>query len=357
MNVVFVTPYFGKTGSEIALLNLVNTWDESDTVTVYSLKDSPELSRNLKPSANCLTPFKNNVEKKLVKYLFKIIKKSVASIHLKKIKRLNPDLIIFNTNVTVSLFDKLDIPQECKTIFYFHEMPSLFYKNNDSSLVKSLSVVDEIWCSSKQVLKWVSIFRKDNVFVKYPNIIFPKYTNLKVRSEFIKINGLSDYKVFGAVGGFDANKDPLMFKEILLELSKKHTNVAFVWIGAPKESFLVEYIFKCINSLPGNNKFICIERQNNERYHSLLSVFHGLIICSHSESLSMSAIEANFYGVPFFSFNNLGIQDVLHNNVNGRILDARSATGMAGLLSEYITGRLTFNKDQVQKTSLKFALI
>ena len=75
----------------------------------------------------------------------------------------------------------------------------------------------------------------------------------------------------------------------------------------------------------------------------------ALVITSIQEGQPMVALEAACCGLPIFSTRCGGVEDYVTNDI-GRIVDITDSEAMANNLSDFIEGRIIFNKENIRKT-------
>ena len=75
----------------------------------------------------------------------------------------------------------------------------------------------------------------------------------------------------------------------------------------------------------------------------------ALVITSIQEGQPMVALEAACCGLPIFSTRCGGVEDYVTNDI-GRIVDITDSEAMANYLSDFIEGRIIFNKENIRKT-------
>ena len=162
-----------------------------------------------------------------------------------------------------------------------------------------------------------------------------------------------DYLTLLIVGAYSYFKNYDMFIETINKLTKL-TNSYFKVIvagygankGYAKNEELLEQKIRESNF---SDRIELIKVIPRDSMCKLYNRADALVITSIQEGQPMVALEAACCGLPIFSTRCGGVEDYVTNDI-GRIVDITDSEGMANNLSDFIEGRIIFDKENIRKT-------
>ena len=162
-----------------------------------------------------------------------------------------------------------------------------------------------------------------------------------------------DYPTLLIVGAYSYFKNYDMFIETISKLTKL-TNSYFKVIvagygankGYAKNEGLLE---QKIRESEFSDRIELIRVIPRDLMCKLYNRADALVITSIQEGQPMVALEAACCGLPIFSTRCGGVEDYVTNDI-GRIVDITDSEGMANNLSDFIEGRIIFDKENIRKT-------
>ena len=162
-----------------------------------------------------------------------------------------------------------------------------------------------------------------------------------------------DYLTLLIVGAYSYFKNYDMFIETINKLTKLTNNYFKVIVagygankGYAKNEGLLE---QKIRESEFSDRIELIRVIPRDLMCKLYNRADALVITSIQEGQPMVALEAACCGLPIFSTRCGGVEDYVTNDI-GRIVDITDSEGMANNLSDFIEGRIIFDKENIRKT-------
>ena len=165
-----------------------------------------------------------------------------------------------------------------------------------------------------------------------------------------------EYTTLLIVGACSYFKNYDMFIEsinILTSITDRYFKVIVAGYGANKGYAKNEtFLEKKIKESNFSDRVELIKEIPRDLMCDLYNRADALVITSIQEGQPMVALEAACCGLPIFSTRCGGVEDYVTDDI-GRIVDITDSEGMANNLSEFIEGRILFNKENIRKTVVK----
>lgn len=162
-----------------------------------------------------------------------------------------------------------------------------------------------------------------------------------------------DYPTLLIVGAYSYFKNYDMFIDTinkLTQLTNRYFKVLVAGYGANKGYAKNEELLEQkIRESNFSDRIELIKVIPRDSMCKLYNRADALVITSIQEGQPMVALEAACCGLPIFSTRCGGVEDYVTNDI-GRIVDITDSEGMANNLSDFIEGRIIFNKENIRKT-------
>lgn len=349
----FFTPTFNRTGSEVALFNLINHDIRFDKTVISKVKGS--LCNHLDASVKLISTELNskllhNSNSSITKILegalryFYPEEKVLAAIHKK-----NPADVWYINTITlpgVLCFAKKNgIP----VILHTHELEHMFLSLSASEVQDIAGYPDLVIASSNTAANIIRLSgRKKMLEISYPGINFneiqTQQRNPRYKDEFVWL----------MAGTMDPNKNPSIFVDIANLLLMQNSHASFVWVTNRNDNN--GYIQFCKNKvieLGISDKIRWLYAKGSE-YYELLSAADGFILTSSRESLSLVAIEALYCQKPVVSFDNGGINEIVEANTG--VVVKHDIHLFVNAMLKIMTGEFKFNAERALATASKFSV-
>lgn len=345
-----ITPYFGKTGSEIALLNVLNAISSSVEIDLFTPNRQPTLGSELSESISLYypKPTKTSISNKLKKRISKS-SSSKHSILDRWISKSDYSYALLNTFGALKHFEAAKRLAQ-KTIVYIHETEAMLPTIGPAALDQILNEADLVLCSSNHVKKYFkTLGRHENITVLHPSLDYSKF-NTKVKAHDLReALGFkkTDY-VWAMAGTMTFNKNPKTFLKIARKLNKMDARAKFIWMGYRAHRPYDSYIKESITELELEGVVQVIESQD-DAYFEYINMMDGFVLTSFSESFSLVSLEAACFGKPVVSFPCGGIEEAVPSELV-KIASEYSVNEIAALMFETMQ-----DKDRPALTSPQIA--
>ena len=162
-----------------------------------------------------------------------------------------------------------------------------------------------------------------------------------------------DYPTLLIVGAYSYFKNYDMFIDTinkLTQLTNRYFKVLVAGYGANKGYAKNEELLEQkIRESNFSDRIELIKVIPRDSMCKLYNRADALVITSIQEGQPMVALEAACCGLPIFSTRCGGVEDYVTNDI-GRIVDITDSEAMANYLSDFIEGRIIFNKEDIRKT-------
>lgn len=349
--ITFFTPYMGCTGSEIALLNLLNNIHPDFKCHVTS-KYKGELSHSLIPSISYSYFFNSNDNTLEVKITNWIRRKLLlpASLFMRK-----NSVWYINTIVLPELLEYAQ-KKSIKTILHIHELEHIFAKLSKDEIQRIIEYPDLIIANSQITAALLSsLGRSRGVEICYPSINTSKSVkNCEVYERYRSKLGInkSTY-VWSMSGTLDPNKNPFLFIDTASEVIKTHTDVKFIWIGAVTDHGYKEL---CINRAEQSgiaDRILWITPDRND-YYNYFNCADGFILTSIQESFSLVTLEALLFELPIVAHNCGGVREILMDDIGVIVNELNDPVKMAIPMRHYMDGSLSVDRLKMKARSAYF---
>ena len=307
-----ITPYFGKTGSEIALLNVLNAISTSFQIDVFTPNRQPELTSELAESISLYHPksSKSSFSEKLKKRISKTSSET-PSILDRWVIQTDYDYVLLNTLVSLSHFKVAQLKAK-KTIIYIHETEVMLPTVHLGVFNEVIKEADLILCSSRYVKDYFkTLGRSKNIAILHPSLDYSKFNTSVKTSDLRTALGFRDADyVWAMVGAMTINKNPKLFIEIATKLHKTNPNAKFLWIGYNDVKTYDSFLKASITEQKLEDVVKFIEPQDGA-YFDYINMMDGFVLTSFSESFSLASLEAACFGKPVVSFPCGGIKEAV----------------------------------------------
>ncbi|MBX3164156.1 MAG: glycosyltransferase [Bacteroidetes bacterium] len=337
IKILFFTPYAGRTGSEMVLMNFIKHLDkEKFDVRLFAMQNGellPELQTTIKTYYD---DSNDNLQKRILnkiktKFGFRSrLEKRVLSIH----KKFQPDVWYLNTIALNSVLN-IALKHKIKFAVHFHELLSQYAILSSGDLNNFVSKSEFTVGCSETVCENLRVLGAKNIFKQYECIDTsvideqlkntPSYKNkLPLKNEETIIVAMSGQRIERK--GFD-----IFVKTAQL---LKNENIHFLWLGATKHSgyeFFVEQYVK-INQL--NNVSVLYPRK--EEYYHYLNVIDIFFLSSTEDPFPLVMLEAAYLNKFIVSFNSGGVSEFLQKE-KGVIIENIGAEQASRTIKEVIS--------------------
>lgn len=350
-NILFTSPYMGRTGSEIMLLNIINNVKNFNPI-LYSGHNG-SLLKNVNSNIKI---YVNPLEKRHSYYCDFILKKtgfnSLIDRQLKKINLKNKiDFWILNTldvSKLIPTIKKFNIP----FAVHIHELHSSYdlLKGEDLDFVLK-NAKFFIGCS-KLVCRQIESVSNKKAFLFLEGIVT---NNIKINTEFVKQKALffKHYnKVFIMSGACIHRKGFSLLPEISRFLKTK--NCALIWIGKGSDYGLERFIKIQLSNEGLSNIYFTGELKND--YYEWLSIGDAFLLTSLEDPYPLVMIEAAFMQKPIIAFDSGGSKEFIQEGM-GRVVPIMNMNELYNAINDFLENKMEVNSDKLYEEAVKHDII
>jgi glycosyltransferase involved in cell wall biosynthesis len=353
-NVLFVTPTFSATGSEIALANLLSAIDTKLVNPLLFVNTGRgELVADLPDHVTVFRPPLWNVF--AGSSMMHIIRRKIFTPTYLwfLVKRHKIEFIYVNT-ITLPHILTLAKRWKIPSILHTHELEHMYGGLTEAQTQESIFSPISIIAASNHAAQVIRNFgRLENLTVIYS-------TSRDPVSRRKSVNHISENRHAHApftwmmVGTLDANKNPVRFVQIAARYLALRKQDRFLWLGSGKSGYSL-YAQKLGQSLGLGDKIQWLGFSSHVEYERIFDTGDGLILTSDAESLSLVAIEALSRGKPVVSFENGGISEIIDKQT-GVLIPKFELQPFVESMNEIAQGRKKFARRLLMRQAKQFSI-
>ena len=318
-SILFITPSFGYTGSEMLLWYSLSHLNKAKFKAYLFSKEKGKLLSTLPSHIEYFVPYKKDKtnRNKLLRLYLKWRKIDPLRFQLSKIQQtIQADYWYVNTIVNPEVY-KIAADLGVKVITHVHELPLAYGFITFKDLENVLDHSELIIGCSKAVCNKIEGMGKKNVRLFYGFVDQAKIKITKEPELLKKDLGFGENDYIWAVSGKTTAMKGVDFLIPLLE--RLGPNVKILWIGGEDDSGLSYYVKKTIEEkFAGRVLFI---GEQKEDYYNYLNCADGFLLLSREDSFPLVMLEAAVLGKPIVGFNSGGIKEFVTDKM-GIVVDS-----------------------------------
>jgi glycosyltransferase involved in cell wall biosynthesis len=350
MRILFFLPLGARSGSEVALYNLIcyaagKGWDVGVACRVRG-----ELLDQLPASVPVFIHETSSPLRRGYAAVSRRLLGETDGFPAQAHARFKPDVWYVNT-ITQPWIVKQAETKKIPCVLHTHELEQVLGQLTENDVSAMVNYPRLVVASSQAALNvFKTLGRHDRIELIYAtidptNIQFDPNNRAALRQS-LGIAG--DTFVWTMVGSVDPNKNPLRFIEIAAEMLRAGLPVHFVWIGGG-DAYEI-YVKKRIDELGLTDKVSFIGARSKD-YYDWLNAADGLVITSHKESLSLVALEMSYLGKPVVSFPCGGVSEIIREGM-GVVIDSWNNKDLIEAMVRAMRGEIFFDP-QVGRERIK----
>ncbi|RZK15480.1 MAG: glycosyltransferase, partial [Flavobacterium sp.] len=311
--VLFITPYFGLSGSEMQLFYILKNLDRQKYSPILFTRDNGVLLKEVDKGIRTFVGYKKhrNYVLRLFRLLLYAVSINPIEYQLRKIQRkVKADFWYINT---IANRDAFTIAQKLgiKVVTHVHELPFVYGLSKYNTLQRVVENSKLSIGCSKIVCEKLTDMGHKNVELLY-GFIYPERIKIneprdQVRSKFeIK----KDDFVWIVSGATNTIKGIDYIIPLLKNLSSNHK---IIWIGPIVKNGTYYYAETSIKENYPDSVFF-IDNQS-EKYYDYFNAGDALLSLSREDSFPLVMQEAAHLGMPIAGFNSGGIKEYVTDEV------------------------------------------
>ena len=355
MKILFLTPYGIRSGSEMALWNIMNSLNRSKYKMRLFCKSRGDLLTHVPDdiafdiSKYQLSSFKSRLANRLSTV---ILRKGLLESQLTKIQNeFQADFWYINTSVLPELAliaTNLKIPYAV----HFHEMESVYSSFKDYMMEKMVMNAKVLIACSKSVYSNLEIMGGRNIEILYEAVDIEKIcSNWEQRTLLRSQYGIEeDEFVWGMSGATSYRKGFDLFLKVAKEFKSK---ARFVWIGRERDLGFDYYVKRMVKFYGMSH--VIITGEKNEDYYDHLNMLDGFILTSREDPFPLVMIGAGYLGKPIISFDSGGAREFVIEGT-GRVTTGINLGEMIEGMNEVMSNYSNYNKEGIINNARRYNL-
>lgn len=343
--VLFITPFFGRTGSEMLLFYILKNLDKNLYQPYLFARNDGVLLKELPDDVKAFIGYKKhkNFLYRIFRLLLYAVKVNPIEYQLKAIhKKVKPDFWYINTIANRDAYNiakKLNV----KIISHVHELP-LSYNLVKAKTIKNV-IQDSLLCigCSKVVCEKLEDMGHRNVHLLYgfvdKSLIKTTRTKEQMRSELKFQDGDFVWVISGATN---------MIKGIdfLIPLMKKlKKNHKILWIGSKDEGGTSYYTHAAVENKYADR--VLFVGKKSDDYYNYLNAGDAYLSLSREDSYPLVILEAAHLGKPIVGLNSGGIKEFVNEKV-GYVVDQLNFDELAIKMELIETNHQDFDSELIK---------
>ncbi|WP_199117248.1 glycosyltransferase family 4 protein [Pedobacter sp. ASV28] len=349
--VLFITPYFGLSGSEMQLFYILKNLDRQKYSPVLFTRDHGILLNELNEGIYTVVGYKKNRN-----YLLRLFRLLLYAVNINPVeyqlrrlqKRIKADFWYINTIANRDAFaiaQKLNV----KVVSHIHELPFVYGLSTYNTLQRVVENTALCIGCSQIVCEKLQDMGHKNVKLLYGFIdqgrIKINEPRAQIRSKF----GIKEDDFVWIVSGATNTIKGIDYLIPLLKNLNDHHKI--IWIGPIAKNGTFYYAESSIKENFSGNVFF-VDKQS-EKYYDYFNAGDALLSLSREDSFPLVMQEAAHLGMPIAGFNSGGIKEYVIDKV-GIVIDQLNFQALA-MAMEYIAhNRNLYDPEQIKQYAQRF---
>lgn len=350
--ILFITPFFGRTGSEMQLLYILENLNIQKFEPYLFTRNDGALLNDLPAHVTSFIGYKKhkNYLMRLFRILLYALNINPIEYQLRKIqKKIKADCWYINTIVNRDAYE-IALKLGVKIISHVHEMP-LYYDMVKSKTIENLLQSDVCIGCSEIVCENLKDMGHKNV----------QLLNSFVDDRFISINDVSraneeftfkanDF-IWVMAGSVNAIKGVDYVISLLKVLKSNHK---IIWIGNIDDSGTTAYT-KIAGEIAFKDRLFFVGRKSAD-YYDYFNLGHAFLLLSRQDSFPLVMQEAAHLGKPIAGFNSGGIEEYVNKEI-GIVVNQLSFTELAQAMEQIEKNYNSYDKAFIKQYAKGFNAI
>jgi glycosyltransferase involved in cell wall biosynthesis len=352
LNILFFTPYAGRTGSEMFLWYMFEHVNKNILNASIISECNGELLNQMPAEIETFVSLKYpNAFTRIKQIVTRFVGLNLYDAHILKIhKKIKPDYWYLNT---VLMTDKLMLAKKHKipVIMHFHELTSDYGLVSKQQMQLAIDYSALCIADSKAVYDKLKILGAKNVVLQYECIDISKIKVNETNTKSIKEKlGLNKYNFVWLMSGTSSTRKGI---DMVPELANylKEQNAALVWLGNNSGTGMDWMIEQEIIDKKLDNVFFLGKKVND--YYDYMNIMDGFVLTSREEPFGMVVVEALALGKPVVSFNAGGVSEIVTTET-GRIVDSWNVVDLANAMKEVALNKIGFDAEKAKARAKDF---
>ena len=348
--VLFITPFFGRTGSEMQLFYILENLDKAIISPYLFSRNNGSLIKELSSDIPSFVGYKQHKN-----YLYRIFRWLLYGVNINPVefqlrrlqKKIQADCWYINTIANRDAYNiakKLGI----KIISHVHELP-LSYSLVKAQTVKNMLNSEICIGCSEIVCEKLRDMGHKNIHLLY-GFVDDEKIKAEANGDDLKrqfnING--DDFIWIVSGNTSTIKGIDFIIPLVKELKKNHK---IIWVGAIDESGTMCYVEESVRENFKDRVFFAGKKTTD--YYDYFNLGHAYLSLSREDSFPLVMIEAAHLGKPIAGFNSGGIKEFVKNDV-GIVVDQLNFNELARSMEKIEKEYNSYNQKKIKAYAKTF---
>ncbi len=348
MKVLFLTPYGGRTGSEMMLQYAIEKAGEKIEPIVFSRKKGDFFSEKFKNNYFFLKPKGTFIDSILNGIYFKFFKRTIQQDFVKKLdQNTNPDFWYLNT-ITLTDFAQTANQLNRPYIVHVHELLSSIDEHKIADFELMMKNAKLIICCSEIVEKTINSMGYFQTVLVHECVDFEQIVLKKEAADLRKELGIlpTDF-VWAMSGTMSMRKGYDLVPEILSKLPKNHH---LIWLGGKRDTSLEIYVNERCKKEKLNFHIL---GEKSVDYYDYLNAIDGFSLLSREDPFPLVMIEAAYLGKPIVAFDSGGVKEFVLDGM-GKVIEGINTTKLTNAMIEVADNINTYDKEKLKARASDF---
>jgi glycosyltransferase involved in cell wall biosynthesis len=342
--ILFITPYFGRSGSEMQLLYILERLDTAKIKPHLFTRDNGVLLNVLPKHIHFTVGYKKHAN-----YLYRLFRILLYAVNINPIefqlrllqKKVQADYWYINS---ISNRDAYEIARKLgvKVISHVHELPFVYGLFKPQTIENMLNSKLCIACS-EVVAEKIQDMGHQNVQV-LNGFVDAEKINISIEKEVLreKLNLKTDDFIWVISGNTTTIKGVDFIIPLIKQLKSNHK---IVWIGEIERSGTMTYVMSAIKHQYADRIFFLGKKDID--YYNYLNLGDAFLSISREDSFPLVMIEAAHLGMPIVGFNSGGISEFVNEQI-GIIVAGQDYIALSQAMRNVEANYNNYNKSQIK---------
>lgn len=355
MRIAFFIKRASRTGSEIALCNLISYAVRNGIDACVACREGGELISQLPPAVPVFVYREWGPVKRTYAGLSRRLRGDGNGFTSFVDSRFAPD--VWHVNTIIQPECVLEAKRKnAKCVVYSHELEHILSDLSEPEARVIVSYPQLILANSQASLEVLRrLGRRNDIEVCYPSIDPQTIrTDSDAASKLRRELGISDETfVWAMAGTLDPNKNPSRFVSIALEMLGQGHDVHFIWLG-DFDSAYAQYVKQVARESRFSEKITFAGARTHD-YYDWLNATNAAVITSFKESFSLVAVEAAYLGKPVVSFDSGGTREIVREGM-GVVIDSWNDADLIQAMLRVMNGEVAFDRTVAEQRAREFSI-
>jgi L-malate glycosyltransferase len=348
MKIFFLTPFGGRTGSEMMLQYAIEKAGTNIEPIVFSRTKGSFFAKKFKKDYFFMPKKSDFIGNILNGFYFKFFKKTLEQNFVDKINNdLNPDFWYLNT-ITLTDHAKTAILLNVPYVVHVHELLGSFDEHKIDDFHNMMLQAKLIICCSFTVQKTINQMGYTQTVLIHSCVDFEQIKiTQKAEDLRVELGFLPTDFVWAMSGTMSMRKGYDLVPEILAKLPKNHH---LIWLGGKRDTALEKYVSERCKSEKLNFHFL---GEKSVDYYDYLNAIDGFSLLSREDPFPLVMIESAFLGKPIVAFDSGGVKEFVQNGM-GKVTEGLNIDALVEAMIEVADNKIEVSKVILRNRAMQF---